>query len=135
VGHEEPSGGFGLLVDGALGDEGFISSLLFLQYLLQKRHGVFKAKLFRPSDEGPVAGNYVMLYRCAAARRPASSAGEPLYSFMMSAPSSVMPTMASHVLPWGFLSMAANTCSRRPICSSVSASCFSNAAPRAAEQA
>ena len=34
---------------------------------------------------------------------------------MISAPSWVMPTMASHVLPWGFLSMAANTCSRRPI--------------------
>src|SRR3954469_22621697 len=52
-----------LLVDGALGDlgEGFISSLLLLQCLLQKRHGVFKTKLFRPSDERPVAGDFVML--------------------------------------------------------------------------
>ena len=37
------------LVNGALGDlgKGFVSRLLFLQCLLQKRHGVFKAKLFR----------------------------------------------------------------------------------------
>src|SRR6478609_8025613 len=62
---KEPSGGFGVLVNGALGDlgKGFVSRLLFLQCLLQKRHGVFKAKLFRPSDERPVAGDFVMLYR------------------------------------------------------------------------
>ena len=50
------------------------------------------------------------------ARRPGGrhqERGEPLYSFMISAPSSVMPTMASHVLAWGFLSIAANTCSSR----------------------
>jgi len=46
---------------------------------------------------------------------------------MISLPSSVMPTMGAHGLPCGFLSIA-NTCSRRPIWSSVPASCFSNAA-------
>jgi hypothetical protein len=64
-GIEEPSGGFGLLVDGALGNlgEGFISSLLFLKCLLEKRHGVFKAKLFRPSDKRPVAGDFIVFNR------------------------------------------------------------------------
>ena len=50
--------GFRLLVDGALGNlsECFVSGLLFLEGLLQKRHGVFKAKLFRPSlDAGLLA--------------------------------------------------------------------------------
>ena len=48
-----PSGGFGLLVDGALGElgEGLISSLLFLKGFLEQRDGIFKAKLFRPSDK------------------------------------------------------------------------------------
>jgi hypothetical protein len=32
---------------------------------------------------------------------------------MISCPSSMMPTMASQVLPCGFASMALNTCSRR----------------------
>ena len=59
----------------------------------------------------------------AAASSPESWAGEPLYSFMISARSSVMPTMAARVLLCGFLSIAANTCSRRPTWSSVSASC------------
>ena len=57
--------GFRLLVDGALGNlsECFVSGLLFLEGLLQKRHGVFKAKLFRPSDERTVAGDFIVLYR------------------------------------------------------------------------
>ncbi len=37
--------------------------LLFLESLLQKRHGVFKAKLFRPSNERTVAGDFIVLYR------------------------------------------------------------------------
>ena len=40
----------------------------------------------------------------------------PLYSSMISLPSSRMPSMAAHFLPCGFSSMEAKTCSSREIC-------------------
>ena len=44
-----------------------------------------------------------MFDRLPSRKQAASNAGEPLYSCMISAPSSVMPTIAAQVLPCGFL--------------------------------
>ena len=73
------------------------SRFFLFQSFLQKIDGIIKGELFRN-----VLG-------CG------ESAGDSLYSSMISAPSSVMPTIAAQVLPCGFLSMAANTYSSRSI--------------------
>jgi hypothetical protein len=91
----------GLYIDDRLGNpcERLVGIFFFLQRSFEESHGLFKPKLFRPCRQRAIAGNLVVLHGLAEARRPASSAGIPLKSFMTSAPSSVMPLIAAHVLP------------------------------------
>ena len=59
-----------------------------------------KTQFICPGFQSPVAGYLVRLDRLRAPPgRRASRAGDPLYSFMTSWPSSTMPIMASQVLP------------------------------------
>src|SRR4051812_33857750 len=65
---------------------------------------------------------------------PSSSASGPLYSSIISLPSSRMPWIASQVLPRAGFSINSETCSQRSPRPSVSPRDFSNAARRLFDQ-
>jgi hypothetical protein len=58
-----------------------------------------------------------MLDRLGRGQKTGIERSRVLYSLMTSAPLSVMPTIASQVLPCGFLSMIAKIFSRCALCS------------------
>ena len=72
------------------------SSAFFRRGRIERLHALIETELFRPALQRPVARDLVVCSTaCAAETNPASRAGAPLNSFMISAPSSRMHSIAS----------------------------------------
>ena len=117
AGHYSPgaSSRFGLLIYCRFGDFGqcLIRCFFFFQSCLEKFGGVIKTQFFRPRYQRAVSGNFVMLNSLGGGEETSVECRGAFILFHDFRASSVIPTIAAHVLPCGFLSMAANTCSSR----------------------
>ena len=99
-------GSFGSLIDGSLCKlpQLFICIFLFCKRCLKKRQAS-RGQVLPPKPSGCRSGDFVCSTACAAPTRPASRAGEFLYSSMISSPSSIMPVIAGQFLPRGVSSI------------------------------
>src|SRR5262249_50396937 len=105
-----------------------VGRLLFLQRGFQQLRGIRQAELLRPRPQRAVARDLVVLHRLRRRQQAGVERGRALLLRHDLLASSMMPMMASQVLPCGLASIASNTCSRRVTWPSVSPRCFSNAA-------
>jgi hypothetical protein len=102
------------LIDHRFGNPGQrgVGCLLFFQRLFEQRHRLVQTQLARPRPQGAVPRDFVVLDRLRRGQKPGVESGRaPI--FVHDVPSSVMPTIAAQVFACGFLSIMANTCSRR----------------------
>src|ERR1700709_1518214 len=105
-----------------------VGGLLFLQGRVEESCGVRQAQFGSPRLQRAVAGDLVVFNGLSGRGQARISAGMPLYSVMISAPSLVMPMIASHFFAWIFLPKILKTCSRRLTWPRVSLSCLTKAA-------
>ena len=90
-------GGLGLLIDSVWSAFRPWYFTLLQKYSCKSATALLEAGLLRPRDKGAVAGRFHSARLPGQQRAgPAYEGGDALYSFMISAPSGVMPTIAAH---------------------------------------